>query len=197
MGFERQPIPRHFTVSKMALMLASQCASINLQVFSQAGILPPRAACRRVGASAMQESDLPEPNQLQMLIPIHGTSQASVSIAVCTGGSCEQRCSPGVYPKKLFETLTAESSIDVVEVNCMNQCKRGPVVRLVAEGQLQTVPERMNAVEQKRKTFQRVGGAARVEGIWGIASAIADGSTSDAHGDFTCTPHGPLPPSAM
>ena len=42
----------------------------------------------------MQESDLPEPNQLQMLIPIRETSQASVSIAVCTGGSCEQRCSP-------------------------------------------------------------------------------------------------------
>ena len=78
----------------------------------------------------------------------------------------------------------------------MNQCKRGPVVRLVAEGELQTVPERMNAVEQKRKTFQNVGGA-RVEVIWGIASAIADGSASDEHGEFTRTDHGPLPPSAM
>lgn len=169
----------------MAAVIAA--ATAGAASFSQAGIALPRAAYRTGGgrrASALQASD--------------GLStKPSVSIAVCTGGSCEQRCAPGVFPKRLFETLTADSSVDVVEVNCMNQCKRGPVVRLVAEGELQAVPERMNSVEQKRKTFQNVGGAARVEGIWGIASAIADGSTSDEHGDFTRTAHGPLPPSAM
>ena len=162
-------------------------ATAGLLQAASSGIALPRAAYRTGGGrrpSVMQASD--------------GLStKPSVSIAVCTGGSCEQRCAPGVIPKRLFETLTAESSVDVVEVNCMNQCKRGPVVRLVAEGELQTVPERMNAVEQKRKTFQNVGGAARVEVIWGIASAIADGSASDEHGEFTRTDHGPLPPSAM
>ena len=118
---------------------------------------------------------------------------------MCTGGSCEQRCAPGFDTKRAFESLAAESGVDVdvVEVNCMNQCKRGPVVRLVAEDELQVVPERMNAVEQQRKAFQNAGAAPRVESIWGIALAVADGKESDEHGPFTRTAHGPLPPSAM
>ena len=128
-------------------------------------------------------------------------AQAPVSIAVCTGGSCTMRCAPAFDPKKSFEALAAtgaaNSTICVVDVNCMNQCKRGPVVRLTKEDELQTVPERMNSVEQQRKAFQNVGGAARVEAIWGVASAIADGSRTDGYGEFSCESHGPLPPSAM
>ena len=121
-----------------------------------------------------------------------------MEVAVCTGSSCEMRCAPGFDAKCAFEELAKDDeNVNVVAVNCMNQCKRGPVVRLTKEDELQTVPERMNSVEQQRKAFQNVGGAARVEAIWGVASAIADGSRTDGYGEFSCESHGPLPPSAM
>ena len=79
----------------------------------------------------------------------------------------------------------------------MNMCKRGPAVRVVADGLVTTVEDRMNALELKRTAFQGVGGRARVEGVHGVAAAIADGSLRDSYGEFAMTTHGPLPPSAM
>ena len=79
----------------------------------------------------------------------------------------------------------------------MNMCKRGPAVRLVADGLVTTIDARMNELERKRTAFQNVDGVARVEAVFGVAQAMADGSLRDAHGDFDTTAHGPLPPSAV
>ena len=79
----------------------------------------------------------------------------------------------------------------------MNMCKRGPAVRLVADGLVTTIEARMNALELKRTAFQSVGSMARVEGVHAVAQAIADGSLRDSHGEFEVTTHGELPPSAM
>ena len=79
----------------------------------------------------------------------------------------------------------------------MNMCKRGPAVRLVADEAVTTVSERMSEVEVKRTAFQNVASMARVEAIYGVAEAIADGSLKDSYGEFAVEQHGPLPPSAM
>ena len=79
----------------------------------------------------------------------------------------------------------------------MNMCKRGPVVRIVADDAVTTVAQRMNDLEVKRTAFQSVGSQARIEAIYGVAEAIADGSFEDAFGHFEVTQHGELPPSAM
>ena len=116
----------------------------------------------------------------------------SMQVAVCIGGSCEQRCAAGFDPKAAFEAMGAE----VVEINCMNMCKRGPAVRLVSDGEVQRVNARMGELEQKRNAFQAVS-PAKAEAIWGVAQGIADGSLRDAHGEFETAGRGPLPPSAQ
>ena len=124
-------------------------------------------------------------------------SAAAVAIAVCTGSSCESRCSFNCA--RAFEDLAndGESEITVSEIRCMNMCKRGPAVRIVADETVATVEQRMNELERKRTAFQNVASLARVEAVFSVAEGIADGSLADAHGEFTVTQHGPLPPSAM
>ena len=84
----------------------------------------------------------------------------------------------------------------IVEVNCMNMCKRGPNVRIVADGDVQMVPERMSATEQQRGAFQSIG-PKKVAPIWDVVCRIADGSLRDSYGEFTTSSRGPLPPSAV
>ena len=120
---------------------------------------------------------------------------AAVSIAVCTGSSCESRCSFNCA--RAFENLANDGDITVAEIRCMNMCKRGPAVRIVADETVATVEQRMNELERKRTAFQNVASLARVEAVFSVAEGIADGSLADAHGEFTVTQHGPLPPSAM
>ena len=121
--------------------------------------------------------------------------KGSVSIAICTGSSCESRCNFNAV--RTFEGLAEDSEVDLVEINCMNMCKRGPAVRLTVDDAVATVEGRMNELETKRTAFQNVASVARVEAVYGVAQAIADGSLRDSYGDFAVTPHGPLPPSAM
>ena len=118
----------------------------------------------------------------------------AVNIAVCTGSVCESRCN--FKSVAAFEKAVYDSDITICEINCMNMCKRGPAVRLVAGGVV-TVKGRMNDLERKRTAFQSVASQARVDAIAGVARAIADGSLRDSHGTFAVTAHGPLPPSAM
>ena len=124
-----------------------------------------------------------------------GDAQPQVSVVVCTGSSCDSRCNFSL--KRAFEDLAAEGeSLAVTEVNCMNMCKRGPAVRLVADGLVTTVEARMNALEMKRTAFQSVS-SARVSVVHGVAQGIANGSFRDSYGEFAATTHGPLSPSAM
>ena len=120
---------------------------------------------------------------------------AAVRIAVCTGSSCESRCN--LNSVLAFKDLAEGSDIGVCEINCMNLCKRGPAVRLVADDAVATVEQRMNELEIRRTAFQSVASAARVEAVYGVAQAIADGSRKDSYGEFEVAKHGPLPPGAM
>ena len=124
-------------------------------------------------------------------------SCSAVRIAVCTGSSCESRCN--FNSVRAFEDLAGASSsaIDVCQINCMNMCKRGPAVRLVADDVVATVEQRMSELERKRTAFQNVASSARVQAVYGVAQAIAEGTNHDAYGEFTVTGHGALPPSAM
>lgn len=138
------------------------------------------------------------PRRFGTLVPMRLSSvhcSAAVSIAVCTGSSCESRCS--FNSVRVFEDLAGEGCLEVTEIQCMNMCKRGPAVRLVADEAVTTVSERMSEVEVKRTAFQNVASMARVEAIYGVAEAIADGSLKDSYGEFAVEQHGPLPPSAM
>lgn len=125
-------------------------------------------------------------------------SAAAVSVAVCTGSSCESRCN--FNSVRAFEGLASKDDaekIDIAEIRCMNMCKRGPAVRIVSNDAVATVEKRMNEQEVKRTAFQNVASLQRVEAIYAVAQAINDGSLRDAYGEFTVTQHGPLPPSAM
>ena len=107
------------------------------------------------------------------------------------------KCAPGFDMLSSFAALAADDDdVSVVTVQCMNQCKRGPVARIVADGQVQIVAKRMNELEQKRKSFQAVG-PAKVAPIWDVVTAIADGSLRDGFGEFEASDSGPLPPSAQ
>jgi hypothetical protein len=123
--------------------------------------------------------------------------EPAVSLAICTGTSCDSRCS--FNSVLAFEGLSSADSdaVRVTERNCMNMCKRGPAVRVVADGLVASVEQRMNKLEQERSAFHNVASLARVEAVYGVAAAIADGSRRDAYGEFSVTSHGPLPPSAL
>ena len=74
----------------------------------------------------------------------------------------------------------------VEEVTCLNQCQRGPVARLVVDGQMVTLQEEMTAMELDRKAFNEVKSEERAEHVWGLARGLADG-------DIEGTPRGPPP----
>jgi len=61
----------------------------------------------------------------------------------------------------------------------MNQCKRGPNVRIIDAdtGNVLTVDGGvMNQVESNRGAFQGVSSEERVNHLWGIAKKVADGT---------------------
>lgn len=137
---------------------------------------------------------------LRVPTPVIMRVPTPVTVAVCTGSACEQRCTGTFDTHATFAACAADDDdISLVTVNCMNQCKRGPVVRIVAgpDELVQKVNGRMNSVEMKRGAFQNVGSVGRAEAIFGVAKGITDGSLSDGFGDFSVEPNGPLPPSAQ
>lgn len=61
----------------------------------------------------------------------------------------------------------------------MNQCKRGPNVRMINADTGNVVTfgsDIMNEVESNRKAFQGITNEARVNRLWGIANQVVDGS---------------------
>ena len=99
---------------------------------------------------------------------------------VCQGSGCLSKCRGSFDPKKILERLTDESDTDfeIEETFCMNQCKRGPNIRMIRNGQVLTFEDEgvMNDTEKKRKTFQNVANEKRLEGIWGLGEGVADGT---------------------
>jgi (2Fe-2S) ferredoxin len=72
--------------------------------------------------------------------------------------------------------------IDIEESYCMAQCKRGPNMRVIHNGQVQIFQEGniMTEVEMKRKTFQSVTSEERVARIWGLAESLVKGEAVGA-----------------
>ena len=66
------------------------------------------------------------------------------------------------------------------EAFCMNQCKRGPNVRLIKDDQVLTFGDEsvMNDTEVKRKTFQSVTSEKKIDRIWGVVEEIQKGDAS-------------------
>ena len=60
----------------------------------------------------------------------------------------------------------------------MNQCKRGPNVRIIKDDEVVVFDEEgiMNDTEMKRKTFQNVASDERIKTIWGLVEGVVDGS---------------------
>ena len=110
--------------------------------------------------------------------------QSSLKVRVCSG--CLGKCRGSFNPITSFEQLAAvadtdtdtETSIEIEETFCMNQCKKGPNVRLInAENQnvLAFDDTIMNEIESSRKAFQRVSNEDRINYIWGIANGVLEG----------------------
>jgi (2Fe-2S) ferredoxin len=126
------------------------------------------------------------------------TSSSSLKIRVCTGSGCLGKCRGGFNPLNSLEKLISDGNdndndndsindnadmsstrIEIEETFCMNQCKRGPNVRLINSdnGNVITFDESiMNEVESTRKNFQRIINEDRVIGLWGIVNGIRDGT---------------------
>lgn len=61
----------------------------------------------------------------------------------------------------------------------MNQCKRGPNVRIINadNGNVLAFDDTiMNEIESNRKAFQRVTNDDRVKHLWGIANGVGEGT---------------------
>jgi hypothetical protein len=90
------------------------------------------------------------------------------------------KCRGSFNPKKILERLVEESENDfeIEETFCMNQCKRGPNIRMFRDGQVLTFEDEgiMNDMEKKRKTFQTVANEERLEKIWGLGEGLVDGT---------------------
>ena len=90
------------------------------------------------------------------------------------------KCRGSFDPQRILQHLEEENEDGFVieEVFCMNQCKRGPNIRLIRNGHVLTFDEEgiMNETEKKRKTFQRVGNEERLMKIWGLGKGLVDGS---------------------
>merc|ERR1712125_270207 len=109
-------------------------------------------------------------------------SNVAATLRVCQGSSCASKCRGMFDPKKTLERLLeGESKINVEfeESFCMNQCKRGPNVRMIRNGQAIVFDGDdgiMNDMEKNRKTFQNVASEERIEKIWGLTKGLIDGS---------------------
>lgn len=121
------------------------------------------------------------------------SNQASptIKIRVCEGSSCESKCRGTFTPKSSFQERIASSttndesssSIIIEEAFCMNQCKRGPNVRLIKDDQVLTFEDEsgsiMNDTELKRKTFQSVTNDEKIDRIWGVVEEIQKGDACE------------------
>jgi (2Fe-2S) ferredoxin len=125
------------------------------------------------------------------------TTSSSLKIRVCTGSGCLGKCRGGFNPLTSLEKLlisddndndydndsindnAKDTAIEIEETFCMNQCKRGPNVRIINadNGNVITFDESiMNEVESTRKNFQRIIDENRVIGLWVIVNGIRDGT---------------------
>ena len=90
------------------------------------------------------------------------------------------KCRGSFDPQKILGELEKESedSFVIEEAFCMNQCKRGPNIRLIRNGHVLTFDEDgiMNETEKRRKTFQSVGNEEHLERIWGLGQGLVDGT---------------------
>ena len=108
---------------------------------------------------------------------------SSLTLRVCSG--CLGRCRGSFNPLATFEDLVAANEekgtnkrIGLEESFCMNQCKKGPIVRLInAENThvLTLDDTRMTATESSRKAFQRVLTEDRVHLLWKMAHGVLEG----------------------
>lgn len=109
-----------------------------------------------------------------------------VTIRVCTGSSCLGKCRGAFNPKTALEDHIKTKGEDdepnvavkIEEVFCMNQCKRGPNMRIIRDGNVITFDDNtiMNDVELKRKSFQGVRSNERVAMVWGLTEGLVNGS---------------------
>ena len=69
-------------------------------------------------------------------------------------------------------------NVQIEETFCMNQCKRGPNLRLLQNDQVLTFDGEgiMNDVEMKRKSFQSIGSDEKVGMLWNLIKDIQDGN---------------------
>ncbi len=116
------------------------------------------------------------------------SQQSSLKVRVCSG--CVQKCRGSFNHltsfEKLADTENANDAIEIEETFCMNQCKKGPNVRIInADNQnvLTFDDTIMNEMESSRKSFQRVSNEDRVNYVWGIANGVVEGElTADEKG---------------
>jgi len=101
-----------------------------------------------------------------------------VTIRVCQGSGCLGKCRGSFNPKETIERETRGQDAVVQEAFCLNQCKRGPNLRILTENedkQKAVVFERMTETEQSRKTFQSVSSDERVLSILDTVSEFQAG----------------------
>ena len=103
------------------------------------------------------------------------------TIRICTGSNCVSKCRAGFNPIKSFENLKNENedvNVQIEETFCMNQCKRGPNLRLLQNDQVLTFDGEgiMNDVEMKRKSFQSIGSDEKIGMLWNLIKDIQDGN---------------------
>ena len=109
-------------------------------------------------------------------------SNAAATLRICQGSSCASKCRGAFDPKKSLERLMEGESrfnVEFEESFCMNQCKRGPNIRMIRNGQVVVFDGDdgiMNDTEKNRKTFQNVATEERIEKIWGLTKGLVDGS---------------------
>jgi len=112
-------------------------------------------------------------------------SSSSTTIRVCTGSSCLSKCRGAFNPKSSLEHLqktliddNLDTDVKIEEVFCMNQCKRGPNMRIIQNGNVITFKDKsiMNDTELKRKSFQSITNDDRVSRVWELTKGLVDGS---------------------
>jgi len=125
-------------------------------------------------------------------------SSLSLKLRVCQGSGCLGKCRGAFNPLTSFEQLsiaynvdegskdcttatmetTTTNMIEIEESFCLNQCKKGPNVRIIGtkNGKVLVFDDTiMDETEISRKAFQRVVNEERVKRVWGIAKAVVDG----------------------
>jgi len=105
-------------------------------------------------------------------------SFSSSVIRVCQGSSCLGKCRGSFNPLDSFKKIKNDENIpiELEETYCMNQCKRGPCVRIISDEKVLIFDDKMNETEMKRKAFQGVSTEEKVENLFGVAKGVLDRS---------------------